>query len=41
MININNFVSALKISWIRRLITVDSKYKAIFKLVYTKINNLL
>ena len=41
MININNFVSALKISWIRRLITVDSKYKAIFELVYTKINNLL
>ena len=41
MININNFVSALKISWIRRLVTVDSKYKAIFELVYTKINNLL
>ena len=41
MVNINNFVNALKISWIRRLITVDSKYKAIFELVYTKINNLL
>ena len=40
MVNINRFVNALKISWIRRLLTVDSKYKAIFELVYTKINNL-
>lgn len=41
MINVKNFIIALKTTWIRRLIMQDSKYKHIFELQYAKINSLI
>ena len=41
MIELNEFIIALKASWIRRLVANDSKYKSLFKNIYTNVNNLI
>ena len=41
MINLKNYMLALKSTWIRRLIVNTSKYVSIFETMYTKINDLI
>ena len=41
MIQLNNYINALKIGWIRRLIRGNSKYKILFETIHTSINDLL
>ena len=41
MVELNNYINALKIGWIRRLITTNSKYKILFETNYTCINELM
>ena len=41
MIELNNYVNALKIDWIRRLVTTNSKYKMIFETNYTRIKEVI
>lgn len=41
MINLQNYVTALKLTWLRRLIMNDSKYKYMFELKYSSLEMLL
>ena len=41
MVQLNSYISALKISWIRRLIITNSKYKTLFEAVHTNIKDLM
>ena len=41
MVQLNSYISALKISWIRRLIITNSKYKTLFETVHTNIKDLM
>ena len=41
MINLKNYMLALKSTWIRRLIVNTSKYVSIFETMYTKIYDLI
>ena len=41
MIHLEKYIYALKLGWIRRLITNDSKYKTIFQSTYGNIENIL
>ena len=41
MINLKNYMLALKSTCIRRLIVNTSKYVSIFETMYTKINDLI
>ena len=41
MLNIKNYIVALKITWIRRLVTKDSKCINIFETQYPKVNDLI
>ena len=41
MLNIKNYIVALKTTWIRRLVTKDSKYINIFETQYHKVNDLI
>ena len=41
MIQLNNYINALKIGWIRRLIRGNSKYKILFETIHTSINDIL
>ena len=41
MLNIKNYIVALKTTWIRRLVTKDSKYINIFETQYPKVNDLI
>ena len=41
MINLKNFMLALKSTWIRRLTVNTSKYVSIFETMYTKINDFI
>ena len=41
MINLKNYMLALKSTWIRRLIVNTSKCVSIFETMYTKINDLI
>ena len=41
MINLRNYIYALKSTWIRRLIINDSKYKTIFETKYSKVEDLI
>ena len=41
MINLRNYIYALKSTWIRRLIINDSKYKTIFEIKYSKVEDLI
>lgn len=40
MIDIKHFIASLKI-WIRRLLQIESKYKKLFEIAYSKIDNFL
>ena len=39
MIQIKQYIAALKTSWIRKFITNDSKYKTFFENIYTKVKH--
>ena len=41
MINLKNYICALKSTWIRRLLANDSKYVYVFESKYTKIKDLI
>ena len=41
MINLKNYICALKSTWIRRLLANDSKYVSVFESKYTKIKDLI
>ena len=41
MINLRNYICALKSAWIRRLIINDLKYKTIFETKYLKVEDLI
>ena len=41
MINLKNYICALKSTWIRRLLANDSKYVSVFESKYTKIRDLI
>lgn len=41
MIQLKDYIDALKISWIRRLIISESKYKTLFESIYTEVNMLI
>lgn len=41
MINLNYYIYSLKCTWIRRLITSETKYKSIFEIYYTNVDNLI
>ena len=41
ILNIKNYIVALKTTWIRRLVTKDSKYINIFETQYPKVNDLI
>lgn len=41
MVELNSYINALKIGWIRRLITTNSKYKILFETNYTHIKELM
>ena len=41
MVELNNYINALKIGWIRRLITTNSKYKILFETNYIRIKELI
>ena len=41
MIHLNHYICSLKCTWIRRLISSETKYKNIFEFYYTKIDNLI
>ena len=41
MLNIKNYIVALKTTWIRKFVTKDSKYINIFETQYPKVNNLI
>ena len=41
MVQLNSYISALKISWIRRLIITNTKYKTLFETVHTNIKDLM
>lgn len=41
MIQLNNYILALKCMWIRRLIITNANYKNIFQIYYTQISELI
>ena len=41
MVQLKNYINALKIAWIRRLISTNSKYKSLFETIHTSINDLM
>lgn len=41
MVELNSYINALKIGWIRRLITTNSKYKILFETKYTRIKEIM
>lgn len=41
MIHLRNYISALKIGWIRRLINSNSKYKTLFEHMYTNVEMMI
>ena len=41
MIHLNHYICSLKCTWIRRLISSETKYKNIYEFYYTKIDNLI
>ena len=40
MVHLDSYINALKITWIRRLISTNSKYKTLFETMHTNINDL-
>ena len=41
MVYLDSYTNALKITWIRRLISTNSKYKTLFETMHTNINDLI
>lgn len=41
MIDVEKFIMSLKITWIRRILQNESKYKNLFEIMYTKFENLM
>ena len=41
MVHFDSYINALKITWIRRLISTNSKYKTLFETMHTNINDLI
>ena len=41
MVQLKNYINALKVAWIRRLISTNSKYKSLFETIHTSINDLM
>ena len=41
MLQLNNYIYGLKISWIRRLINGNSKYRILFETVHTNVKDIL
>ena len=41
MVHLDSYINALKITWIRRLISTNSKYKTLFETMHTNINDLI
>ena len=41
MVHLHSYINALKINWIRRLISTNSKYKTLFETMHTNINDLI
>ena len=41
MIHLENYINALKLGWVRRLLLNDSKYKLLFQSIYVNVESLL
>ena len=41
MIHLENYINALKLGWVRRLLLNDSRYKLLFQSIYVNVESLL
>ena len=41
MIHLENYIKALKLGWVRRLLLNDSRYKLLFQSIYVNVESLL